>query len=688
MKKLFTFAALAMVAIVACNKEVAAPEDNVVPEENIIQTEPKGDVTIIAQAPAETKTMVEGLDVKWASGDHIAVLDEDGDIHDFSLDSGEGTTSGTFSGTLGGKNSGGYAIYPYSANANFDGDIYVDYPTTYTYDAVTVPMIGVEGTGENVGKYEFSHIGGAFKIQYTNVPAGATKFVFTSTTDITGTVVYDFTDAIVASNAGKEVTVTGLPSSSTLTFIIPVPVGSYSFTVKLLDSSDAVIAGSQKTVSSAKAVAEGHLVPLKAILIPVANGTSLFSIDFGDYGSSGTDWTKISGYTVSDYASAGYDGRSGYSTNNSVTLSSTGSVILSTTSSTGVTSGHLWFRTGTDGSVETSEIDLYGAAGFTLNHTQATSGSICISEYSENGGTTWKSLGSHTGAGEASYSASVSSGVSTIKLRFRHESSNAKNTRVDDIELIAGLPEPGVLVTTEAATGISATGATLNGSLDFVNGGVIGSVTEAGFVVKEGDGAYAAPITVTLGGSTNFSKTISCSDGVTYTFKAYAKYNGGSAVYGAEESFVANAGGPKYITITKSTSNFPTEYGTANTFTEYTLESYKFKIQQGYYNSNKDIDCLQWRASGNSSGTGTIYNTQKYPGNIKSIIIVYNTNDSKKNFSLSIGSTENPTSGTSITPSKSGSTYTFDCSSYAFDYFVLTNGSSAGYWDSLTINWK
>ena len=106
----------------------------------------------------------------------------------------------------------------------------------------------------------------------------------------------------------------------------------------------------------------------------------------------------------------------------------------------------------------------------------------------------------------------MSSGVSTIKLRFRHESSNDKNTRVDDIELIAGLPEPGVLVTTEAATGISATGATLNGSLDFVNGGVIGSVTEAGFVVKEGDGAYAAPITVTLGGSTNFSKTISCSD--------------------------------------------------------------------------------------------------------------------------------------------------------------------------------
>ena len=85
MKKLFTFAVLAMVAIVACNKEVAAPEENVVPEDNVIQTEPKGDVTIIAQAPVETKTIVDGLDVKWASGDHIAVFDEDGNIHDFGL---------------------------------------------------------------------------------------------------------------------------------------------------------------------------------------------------------------------------------------------------------------------------------------------------------------------------------------------------------------------------------------------------------------------------------------------------------------------------------------------------------------------------------------------------------------------------------------------------------------------------
>ena len=687
MKKLFTFAALAMVAIVACNKEINAPEENVVPEDNIIQTEePKGDVTIIAQAPAETKTMVDGLDVKWASGDHIAVLDEDGDIHDFGLDTGEGTATGAFSGALGGKNSGGYAIYPYSANANYDGDIYVDYPTTYTYDAVTVPMIGVEGTGENVGKYEFSHIGGAFKIQYTNVPAGATKFVFTSTTDITGTVVYDLTDAIVVSNEGKEVTVTGLPSSSTLTFIIPVPVGSYSFTVKLLDSSDAVIAGSQKTVSSAKAVAEGHLVPLKAILIPVANGTSLFSIDFGGYGSSGTDWTKISGYTVSDYASAGYDGRSGYSTNNSVTLSSTGSVILSTTSSTGVTSGHLWFRTGEDGSVETSEIDLYGAAGFTLNHTQATSGSICISEYSENGGTTWKSLGSHTGAGEASYSASVSSGVSTIKLRFRHESSNAKNTRVDDIELIAGQPEPGVLVTTEAATGISATGATLNGSLDFVNGGVIGSVTEAGFVVKEGDGEYGDPITVSLGGSTSFSKEITCSNGVTYHFKAYAKYNDGSAVYGEERDFIANS--VVYATATSfaftpnTTATWdtalPTSYDT--NLTTYTLKADSTEWQ--FYDYNFNSGEIQFR-----SGSGYLI-TPPFASAVTKIVITGAGTVGKKAAAQIYNAADPDTKIADATVDTSEKTYTFTLTSQPTGAkYKITFTGAAGHCASMAVTY-
>ena len=145
----------------------------------------------------------------------------------------------------------------------------------------------------------------------------------------------------------------------------------------------------------------------------------------------------------------------------------------------------------------------------------------------------------------------------------------------------------------------------------------------------------------------------------------------------------AGGGAGGSITISSETENFPTAYGTANAFTEYTLEGYKFKIQQVYINGGK----LQWRASGNKNGTGTMYNTQKFPANIASIVVVFDASDDKKNHTVKVGATENPTSGTSISPSISGSTYTFDCSGGSYDYFVLTNGANAGYVSSITINY-
>lgn len=137
------------------------------------------------------------------------------------------------------------------------------------------------------------------------------------------------------------------------------------------------------------------------------------------------------------------------------------------------------------------------------------------------------------------------------------------------------------------------------------------------------------------------------------------------------------------ITITADTKNVPSSYGTAKTFIEYTLEGYKFQIQQMYKNNGK----LQWRAAGHDNGTGTLYNSDALE-NIQSIVLNYDTSDSNKNFTVNIGSSENPTDGKSITPTVNGSTYTFDCSADNYDYFVLTNGTGAGYLTSLVINYK
>lgn len=151
------------------------------------------------------------------------------------------------------------------------------------------------------------------------------------------------------------------------------------------------------------------------------------------------------------------------------------------------------------------------------------------------------------------------------------------------------------------------------------------------------------------------------------------------AVYKKTEGASPSSG---TVTITPDTENFPTSYGTANAFTQYTLEGYTFKIQQICINSGK----LQWRAKGHDNGTGTIYNTQTFPEKISSIVLTYN-GDSNKNHTLKVGSTENPTEGTNIEGTTVGDVKTFDCSTANADYFVMENGTGAGYTASLVINY-
>lgn len=157
--------------------------------------------------------------------------------------------------------------------------------------------------------------------------------------------------------------------------------------------------------------------------------------------------------------------------------------------------------------------------------------------------------------------------------------------------------------------------------------------------------------------------------------------SGGNATYYAVWASASGSDGS--IVLNSSTENFPDKYGTANDFDDAELEGYDFKIQQVYVNGDK----LQWRASGNQNGTGTIYNNEAFPGHISSVVVVFD-GDNNKNHTLKVGDSANPMSGTSITPSVSNTyTYTFDCSAYNADYFVLTNGSNAGYTSSVTINY-
>lgn len=128
-------------------------------------------------------------------------------------------------------------------------------------------------------------------------------------------------------------------------------------------------------------------------------------------------------------------------------------------------------------------------------------------------------------------------------------------------------------------------------------------------------------------------------------------------------------------TITYDTENIPSSYGDA---ADVVLEGVTFNVTQMYKNGEK----MQWRAS-----QGTMYNKDAF-ASIQSVAITYGA-DNYKNFTVKVGDSANPTSGTSITAAQVGqtATYIYDCSASASDYFVLANGSNAGYLTSIVITY-
>ena len=167
---------------------------------------------------------------------------------------------------------------------------------------------------------------------------------------------------------------------------------------------------------------------------PVPSGTVLWAETWADAGENSTTFANNS--AVSTYT---YAGRSGYGDNaTSVTYTADASNNVRITKSSGgnCTSGHLWFNKSVAGELKTSAIKLDGATSLTFSHSQGTSGSSCQTLYSINGGSSWTSLGTQSGAiATKTYTFSVAEGTESIMIKLVHASSNAKNTRVDNLEL-------------------------------------------------------------------------------------------------------------------------------------------------------------------------------------------------------------------------------------------------------------
>lgn len=165
-------------------------------------------------------------------------------------------------------------------------------------------------------------------------------------------------------------------------------------------------------------------------------GAVLWSETFSDYG--GTASTFASNKTIID--DYDYSGRSGFGDNaTSVTLTADASnnVRCTTTTGTNCSGGHLWFNKSASGTLTSSAIKLYGVTSLSFSHAQGTGGSMCTSEYSTDGGSTWTKLGDCSGSvAKQTYSFTVPEGTESIQIKLSHPATNAKNTRVDNLELV------------------------------------------------------------------------------------------------------------------------------------------------------------------------------------------------------------------------------------------------------------
>ena len=143
-------------------------------KENFMHVEPAVELSAWIENDAETRTILSDFDGQmyyplWSAGDEIAVY-ADGDLEPskFSLNSGEGTTSATFTGTRGGNEL--VAIYPYDmAGSMSDGTVSLVLPQSQNYleksfAAGSYPMFA---TGTVEDGLNFRNLCSVLKITFT-----------------------------------------------------------------------------------------------------------------------------------------------------------------------------------------------------------------------------------------------------------------------------------------------------------------------------------------------------------------------------------------------------------------------------------------------------------------------------------------------------------------------------------------
>ena len=287
MAKFISLSIAAGVLVSACSG-TGADEEVLLP--------PTYDTFIAASAEAaSSKAVLDGTSFRWNDGtdEHIDVWTSEGFKTFDKTESTSGSPKAAFAGLLAGAVPSTVAVYPSGAYTLAGTKLTLSLPESFTHDASSCqpPMAAVisdpsQVTGEDAN-LDFRHIAAMFKVEYSNVPVTAAKFVLTADRRICGD--FEIADCTVpgavistdASGDGKSVTVNFaapvLPGES-MTFYVPIPAGTYEyFQMRLKDRADKTLAGHQYT--GPFTVSRAELASGNAVISLTPKARSLTGVD-------------------------------------------------------------------------------------------------------------------------------------------------------------------------------------------------------------------------------------------------------------------------------------------------------------------------------------------------------------------------------------------------------------------------
>ena len=311
--KFFIFL-LSMTVLSACAKVTEDP----VPTENEGIT-----YTLKGILSDKTRALIsdEGA-FSWESGDKVAVLDSNtGDLCEFTSKDGDGIF--TFTGEPGREYVFTKAWYPASMAKSDD---VLSFPSSWEYSAVSAAHNFPMAAAVQNGEMHFYHLCALLKVTVNNVPKNATALSLSSPSvslsgdfnvvnlglddgriDATGENVI-VEDGEIAVNSVPEIdsdlgegsvsVLLDLSEKQTISVYIPLPCGSYKYSVKLAADEATVL---QRTTSSAKNMDRAALIRMSALNVswPATTLQACYddvTVDFGPSDLWG--WWKASSLPV------------------------------------------------------------------------------------------------------------------------------------------------------------------------------------------------------------------------------------------------------------------------------------------------------------------------------------------------------------------------------------------------------